>query len=808
MHLFKRANDIKFGKKVGGGFAAMVALTAVVSGIGALAVRNLSEKVEVTGYSTTAISTLQNVAGSRENYLSSLDERAAEDAFAELGDLTGHLDLLARDLHNDPDSLAVIADARTAIADFRSVFETMLELTSQQNQRRILLEAVLANLEKTAGSIASAAGSERRKFGRQVVKTRETLFLANKVGQAASGFQEEALTLQNLFNEAANSPAKLAEVKDRASAMVPLATEIAEKPLEGVDPAGTQSLAELTQELVGQLEELVTTKDYIKVFDLTDAVKASFANIDNLTKTIRTQANDAVDTAYREAEDVTQSYNQVDGIADQAVRVKAEAISIKAATLAFLLSPNGQTEAAISAGLKTVKASETKLLEEAANYPAIAARATAIGRSLTSYEKAFGDFAAGHFALLENEDQLKTYENMVRQIISGIAAEQEIKAQASGQQALLTIALTLFLAVASAAALAFAMNLAVTRPIRKTTDVMSRLADGDVQIDIGDTKRRDEIGDMNRTVEIFRDNAVARARLEDETAREQEKRQAHQERIEALISDFRTKATDVLAAVGNTAAGLDQTAHALTGIASESSGHAGQTLSATDEATQNVQTVASASEELAASIGEISRQVSKTNEIVDRATAGTRETNTKVESLAAAASKIGEVVSLIQAIAEQTNLLALNATIEAARAGDAGRGFAVVASEVKELATQTSKATEEISGQISEIQSATDESVSAIADILKIMEEVNSYASAIAAAVEQQGAATTEISDNIQRAAEGTGQVKASMNQLSLAVGQTSQSADMVLSASGDLSAKTDQLKTEVEHFLTEVAAS
>lgn len=345
-------------------------------------------------------------------------------------------------------------------------------------------------------------------------------------------------------------------------------------------------------------------------------------------------------------------------------------------------------------------------------------------------------------------------------------------------------------------------------PVTQLTSVASRIAEDDLSVEVPFADRMDQIGLMAQAVETLKQNSIQRLEL----AGSQESAEAatieRQEKLQELIGMFRTSAAELLESVGETASGLDETAEALTKIAQESSSHASETLGSSDEATQNVQTVASAAEELSASIGEISRQVARTTEVVGRATEGTRVTNEKVEGLAESAAKIGEVVTLIQAIAEQTNLLALNATIEAARAGEAGKGFAVVASEVKELATQTSKATEEIGAQIAAIQGATKESVAAIAEITEIMEEVNTYTSTIAAAVEEQGAATNEISQNVQRASVGTTSVSANMSKLSQAVDQTSTSAEMVLAASGELTGKTEQLRTEVGHFLEGVAAA
>ncbi|MGJ4953322.1 methyl-accepting chemotaxis protein [Bradyrhizobium sp. HKCCYLS20291] len=371
----------------------------------------------------------------------------------------------------------------------------------------------------------------------------------------------------------------------------------------------------------------------------------------------------------------------------------------------------------------------------------------------------------------------------------------------------LVVAVILMLSLIGSVVFTFA---GIARPLMRLNGALGKMAAGELNIEIPGASRGDEVGDVAKTVVVIRENAERRARDEAEAAANQEQGAAARRKADmiALADGFEAAVGEIVEIVSAAATELETSASSLTTTAARSQELTIVVAGASDQASANVQSVASATKELSSSVSEIGRRVQESALVATEAVGQARTTTDRVGELSKAAGRIGDVIELINAIAGQTNLLALNATIEAARAGDAGRGFAVVASEVKALAEQTAKATGEIGQQINGIQTATHESVGAIREISSTIEKLSGISSAIASAVEEQDAATQEIARNVEKAAHGTKQVSSNIADVQGGARMTGSASSQVLSAARSLSHNSHRLKSEVVKFLSSVRAA
>ena len=348
----------------------------------------------------------------------------------------------------------------------------------------------------------------------------------------------------------------------------------------------------------------------------------------------------------------------------------------------------------------------------------------------------------------------------------------------------------------------------VITPLHNMRDAMLKVASGDLAVDTGYAARGDEIGALAGALETFKHQAMDKVRIEAQERERNAGAAARQQAIESHVGEFEAMVRQSLAQLGDASGQMRTTSSGLSTVSRQTNERVQVAEKASNDASMSVDSVAAASEELSASINDISQQAAHAAGIASRAVNQARETDGTVQGLAKSAGRIGEVVGLINTIAAQTNLLALNATIEAARAGEAGRGFAVVASEVKSLASQTAKATEEISEQIADIQKVAGEAIDAIKSIGGIIGEVNEVATAIAAAVHEQGAATQEITRSTQYAAQGTKNVSENITGVKADADSAAAAAEDVRRASETLETQSQQLGSQVTNFLGKIRAA
>jgi len=467
--------------------------------------------------------------------------------------------------------------------------------------------------------------------------------------------------------------------------------------------------------------------------------------------------------------------------------------------------------AKISDALKAVEGAQGELKLEAFE-KLKAAVAGYLKQSKNAIEMADGDAGSALMFIKGAERNFADIEKLTDDLITRSTDSKDREIARAGlrlEHQQLTLMAVLLVVAFVGIVVSFLIGRNISRPVVAMSKAMRELAVGNFEVQLPGLDRRDEVGQMAHAVEDFKVQAIAKA--ERDTAEREEKNRelaaSRRAELHNLAERFETAVGNIIENVGSASTELENSAVILTKSSAATQQLSTVVAAASEETSSNVQSVASATEEMAGSINEIGRQVADSNRIANEAVDQAEKTDARIAELSLAASRIGDVTKLITTIAEQTNLLALNATIEAARAGDAGRGFAVVAQEVKALAAQTAKATSEISSQIAGMQAATQDSVLAIKEISGTIGRVSEIAAAIAAAIEEQGA-TQEIARNVQQAAIGSTQVATSIADVNRGAGDTGSASSQVLSSAQLLSNENKRLKAEVVKFLATVRAA
>ena len=566
------------------------------------------------------------------------------------------------------------------------------------------------------------------------------------------------------------------------------------------DPARLDKIARVAREF-GDFTKVFA--DILTVKGENDVIGST--QLTRLSVMLRSKIDDLGDTAMMAALPATE---------EQVKDITTQFVTATSVVNTYMAMADEKTASAAASRVKFLDSAIANLF---ANNESITKKAKAIGADVKIYQGAFAKY-------VENSRKVQVLSQKMTAIaetIVGLSAalkadmltdQQRLEAE-SDTTIHQTERLVVMLGIGGlivGAVLSMLLGRSIARPMTAMCAAMRRLAAGDFEVVLPGLGRRDELGDMAAAVEEFKLQAIAKAERDAESQDAQNRRASAARRAELIrfADDFEGAVGGIVSNVAASAEHLETAAGTLTRTAETTETLSGQVAGASEQASSSMQSVAAATEELSLSVGEIGRRVEASSRIAESAVLQAEQTDSRINELSRAAQRIGEVVNLITAIAEQTNLLALNATIEAARAGDAGRGFAVVASEVKSLATQTARATDEISSQIAGMQSATLESVAAIKQIGATIGQISGISSEIASAVSQQGAATREIAQSVQQVAHGTQQVAGNITQVNRGATETGVASGQVLNSAQTLSSESTRLRAELDRFMQNIRAA
>ncbi|WP_051228087.1 methyl-accepting chemotaxis protein [Pleomorphomonas oryzae] len=782
-------------RKIGASLILLALLAAIVGAAGAFGLSRLGFAIDLTSRSAAAVADVGAAGDAVNRFILTRDLEAAKKAGELLDKVNG--DIAGLGAADDP----TLKPANTAIGAFRQSVDALVKASADIATAWGSVDKSVSALQWVAHKLQSDAKMKSQEM-EQLATTEQA-----KVREA-SEFLALAYQGQVLAVKARTSLVQYAASHDSADiAAAKAAIDQAKTAIGSIyNFASSDAIDDqmrLASKPINELAKLMATMtkatDAAEIEGLRLQTDAGIDAFVKGTEAIVAAARDLGKASQAAAQQAGDNKTKANTTFDQGISLGYTADGLTIQTAGYKLDPTDDNQANVENMLGT--AIETGKSIAASGLADPSADIQNFGNAFSDLVKGTKAFGAAREASVQQSAAAVT---AIRSVSDQHAASAVQSRTSSYALMAVITAATLLLAFA----VSIGMSRLVSRPIVSLTKAMARLATGDTDVDLDGSRRRDEIGDMLKAVQVFRDNAIERHRLASEAEAEQERRASRQEAIERLIQDFRQEIATMLTAVSGNADQMEDTARALASIAEQASSRATSAAEASGDASVGVQTVAAAAEELSASIAEIARQTENATQVARRASEEARRTDATIVSLAEAAERIGNVVTLIKAIAEQTNLLALNATIEAARAGEAGKGFAVVASEVKNLAGQTAKATEEISTQIAAIQVSTAEAVTAIRSISDIMVDVDRTTMIISSAVTEQGTATSEISSNAQRAAAGTRAATEETEALTHVVGETSQSASAVSAASNDMNEQAGRLRSAVESFINRVMAA
>ena len=773
--------------------ALLISLAILITIISFVALNKLLRNAEQSNHLVGKLTEINDVSGELQKYLQTRDIKHIDVSEKLLTSIKS--DISTIDKHQPLQPSDEITPLLDAMITNTALLKTGFELQRAENK----------NLQKTMYKLGSIVSAKKRKANRtrtQLISDQEDNL---KIEQKKQNALQSAYILQDRINQlneilpdiydALNSK----QEKQAKTALTKIVESI-EALQQIVDLTGT---SDLHAQIVTKTNELEIGLENLFREGLGSNIStAELAPVHTSLKTVKSLI-DEFTGQISQFESTTQSINSELDLIEQDIQKQNTIIQTFRAAQntynTFELAPLLNNQIALNQSLNAT----TKIIEEfVANKDTKSADlANALKKQIQSLSETAIQRNATITDLIDNSLKIST-------LISKASITSTQSAIDINKTTILLTVAVIVLAILAAIATTYLMIRTVARPITTMTGIMSRLAAGELNIATGFKKRTNEIGKMQDAVRVFHSNAIKRVELEKTSALDSNRQQTRRHEIDKLITNFKEEAASLFTSFNEQADAMHETAASMNSLVNNAHKESSEAKDNSFASTSNIQTVATAAEELSISTQEITRQVQTTNTIVDQGAANATETSDRISTLATSAQKIGDVVSLIQDIAEQTNLLALNATIEAARAGEQGRGFAVVASEVKSLASQTSHATNEIAQQIADIQKASDDAVEAIFSINEMMENVKDHTDSITTSVTQQDAATQEISTSAQQASMESSKISDNISNVSDTVQQTNASASAILDASNRLTENATRLNEHVETFLKKVAAA
>ncbi|WP_316980305.1 methyl-accepting chemotaxis protein [Shumkonia mesophila] len=802
-------SNVRIGRKIGLGFAVVLALTIGVSFLGWNGLREVGAEFEKTDAVVLLADRFVEIRNDQKNFQIGGEERDFESARQKIGPLREQADGLEA-LFRSVDGRELIDRLKAEIDRYETQLNLYHDLEGKKKAAlgRMLVRA--SEMEAVADELRLAQNLRYKQMAEELARLelqRERRMAiatesANVVGLMSDGLVE--VQKFQLTGNAAHADKFKSLSQKAAMSLGDLKVMLGEEDA-GQLPDDVFTMMKSLDAGFAKMAEFLTAGDKSQAQNAAMAVEKTTQGIKDILRVLAAGQTAEFDFIASDTQSAKEDMDARQLITQDAGRLIETVWKIRLSQQHYVSRPASEAADDVrywAGGIKDVVGSLATRLTESEDKAAI----QKIGESADGYLAEFENVVAFTTEQAEADQAMADSSRALNARIAQATADQKAamtdQRDSSGLLAIIGSAVALVLGVI----FAFFISRSITAPLSYITDNMLRLAEGDTSIEIRNRSLRNEIGALSRAMGVFLEKTLEMGRMREK--QEENERRAEKEKRAAMVKmadQFEASVGEVVERVSSAATEMQASSEAMGATAEETTRQASAVAAASEQASANVETVASAAEELSSSISEISRQVTQASQIASAAVTEAEQANVKVQGLAQAANKIGEVVALITDIAEQTNLLALNATIEAARAGDAGKGFAVVASEVKNLANQTAKATDEIGAQISGIQAATQEAVSAIESITKTISKINEVNSGVASAVEEQGAATQEIARNVEQASAGTQEVSANISGVSVAANETGTAAEQIHKAAGELSRQSETLRAEVDKFLANV---